>query len=736
MTEPLLLDLGPLSCGCTDHALESLYKALGDPPDDEGIWEPHHDPWLREHAEDVTRRGQRILKAMQDALLGEMGLPEPQPLAKSLPWQRWDAAEFDRARKYLNGIPAGQKTIDDWMLLVDWIVQRYLGDDIIRDEAEYIAIRAAIAGKVRANLDDRQPLTARTIEKIVALLPYSFPTIPPAVMASMTPRELNILQFAAKETAQHITDLGGHARARMKKTLLDGIRKMTLGDKDGTWGKLQQTLLDDFGTLNRDYRRIAITETGNATNTGFIAALAPGTQVRRKEAYRGACPYCTIIRDRVLTVVADDKEPKDWDTEVWPSKNNVGRSASPRKRVGTTLVLREPDEMWSIPAGTVHPHCFISPNVPVYTIDGWRPIKEVAVGTMVMTHKGRFRPVDWVMERKPYQGTVVQLAVSFNGRNEKRIPAMTPEHPVLTAKGWVNAQDIKVGDSIISLAKTCPTCGKPFVNLHHPQVMFCSNACAPRKGINQFSTDDPAARAAAIQATAEANRARMKGMTIEQRRQLTAAGRKVMAGKGYSHLSSAEGHKKGNRAAAMTNYRPNETERAIADALSGLGIEAKLQYRAEKTTPDSMGRKRYWFIDIAVPAQKIAIEIDGEFWHPKQRDQERDEDLSKQGWSTLRYDSVTAKQNPSAIADGIGRLALNHEGDYRFAEMSVTKATTANVKNRHLYNFGVSEDESYIIAGGIVVHNCRGGWAVVAGGDTGVSPEMAAYVRELLNKTT
>ena len=79
--------------------------------------------------------------------------------------------------------------------------------------------------------------------------------------------------------------------------------------------------------------------------------------MRRKEAYRGACPYCTSIRDRVLTVVPDDKEPKDWDNEVWPSKNNIGRSASPRKRVGTTLVLREPDELWSIPAGTVHPHC-------------------------------------------------------------------------------------------------------------------------------------------------------------------------------------------------------------------------------------------------------------------------------------------------------------------------------------------------------------------------------------------
>lgn len=356
MTEPLLFDFGPLSCGCTDHVMESLHKALGDPPDGEGIWEPHHDPWIAGHAEDVTRRGQRILQAMQDALLGEMGLPEPQPLIKALPWQRWDAAEFARIRRELNAIPVGQKTLFDWMMLVDWIIQRYLPETVALDEAEYLIIRALIAGKVQANLESRQgtSLTEQRIATIVAALPTSFLSIPARVQ---TPREAHILNFAFHETAQHITDLSAHARARMKKTLLNGIRKMTLGDKSGTWSKLHQELLDDFGVLNRDWRRIAITETGNATNTGFIASLEPGTRVRRKEAYRGACPYCTSIRDRVLTVVPDDKEPKDWDNEVWPSKNNIGRSASPRKRVGTTLVLREPDELWSIPAGTVHPHC-------------------------------------------------------------------------------------------------------------------------------------------------------------------------------------------------------------------------------------------------------------------------------------------------------------------------------------------------------------------------------------------
>ena len=355
MTPPLLFDFGPLSCGCTDAALEALHKALADPPDDDGIWEPHPDPWIRAHAETVTQRGQAILSHIQDALLGELGLPEPAPLAKALPWQRWDPAEFDRIRQDLNRIPAAQKTVDDWMLVVDWILQRYLDDGVIQSEAEYLTLRAHLAGQVRAQLEHRVPaLPDHRLAELVALLPAHFRDLPAHLL---TPREAHILDFAVRQTAQRITDLTRVARSRIKTVLLDGIRKMTLGDREGTWNRLQQTLLDDFGTLNRDWRRIAITETGNATNTGYIASLQPGEQVRREEAYSGACPYCKSIRNQVLTVVADDKEPKDWDTEVWPSKTNVGRSASPRKRVGNALVPREDHELWKIPAGLVHPHC-------------------------------------------------------------------------------------------------------------------------------------------------------------------------------------------------------------------------------------------------------------------------------------------------------------------------------------------------------------------------------------------
>ncbi|HNW78228.1 MAG TPA: hypothetical protein PKH28_04895 [Candidatus Competibacteraceae bacterium] len=99
---PLLFDLDPLTCCQTDHVLDGLYKALGEQPEAD-IWQPHHDPWQRDHIEAVTQRGLARLDAIRDALM--MALPE-EPLHKAdAPWLRWSQADFDRVRDYLKQAP-------------------------------------------------------------------------------------------------------------------------------------------------------------------------------------------------------------------------------------------------------------------------------------------------------------------------------------------------------------------------------------------------------------------------------------------------------------------------------------------------------------------------------------------------------------------------------------------------------------------------------------------------------
>jgi hypothetical protein len=347
----ILLDLESLTCCQTDHVLDGLYKSLAEEPNAD-IWQPHHDPWQRDHVEAVTERGLARLNMIRDALTIAVVNSEPFRKADN-PWLRWSQDDFDRVRQYLDAKPRADYSLDDWMLYVDWLVQEYLPEGVIATEAEYLAVRAQIAGKVNATLEARK-LAPVNVSKILAVLPHQFSQIPTGVL---TEREAHILRFANRETANLITALSNQTRQQMKAVLLNGIRRITLGDKQGTWQKLHSELLDTFGDLNRDWRRIAITETGNATNVGYLSTFKPGQKVKREEAYSGCCPYCASIRGRVLTVVSDDHEPKDWDTEVWVGKNNIGRSASPRKRVGGVLIPRTPDELWSIPAGLVHPHC-------------------------------------------------------------------------------------------------------------------------------------------------------------------------------------------------------------------------------------------------------------------------------------------------------------------------------------------------------------------------------------------
>lgn len=143
----------------------------------------------------------------------------------------------------------------------------------------------------------------------------------------------------------------------MRTTIAEHVTQRELGAPVVSGHSLETKLLDQFGTLNRDWRRIAVTEAGEAQTQGYIASLKPGQKVKRVEQYKGACAFCRRIDGVVVTVVEPSMENKDPDTMIWPGKNNVGRSASPRKRVGDLMVEREPDEMWTIPAGLVHPHC-------------------------------------------------------------------------------------------------------------------------------------------------------------------------------------------------------------------------------------------------------------------------------------------------------------------------------------------------------------------------------------------
>ena len=194
--------------------------------------------------------------------------------------------------------------------------------------------------------------------------------------------------------------------------------------------------------------------------------------------------------------------------------------------------------------------------------------------------------------------------------------------------------------------------------------------------------------------------------------------------------------RKAGIASAKHNYSPSEDELQLIEMLDCLGFKCEPQYSKVQHSTDKIGRKRYWYIDIALPDQKIAVEIDGEPWHGKlrkSRDDVKDAELREDGWTVMRFCADFTKKNIFEVAKSIARMAMNHSGEYQFSSVEVVDIQETEVSDVKIWNFGVDDDESYIVSGGVVVHNCRGRWIVQDDGSReGDDPEFAAKLREIL----
>jgi len=74
-------------------------------------------------------------------------------------------------------------------------------------------------------------------------------------------------------------------------------------------------------------------------------------------------------------------------------------------------------------------------------------------------------------------------------------------------------------------------------------------------------------------------------------------------------------------------------EKAMRNALESAGVEFIQEAK--------IGR---YSVDFLVPSARVAIEVDGEYWHQDQKkDAKRDRYLAKKGWSTIRFTETYMK---------------------------------------------------------------------------------------------
>lgn len=357
MNGEILLDLAYFRPETTNDALEMLFKARNEGEDD-FIWSPHDSPLIQKMIELFTKRGLMRLTSVQKAIMRWQNKKDQPNTVPMLPpvvgmMERWTSEEKELVNLYLENLPKAMWSVHDHMLSVELVVQTYLPKDELVSEAQWLATKATMMGKVENNWTKKNPPSLAQADKLLEKLPNN-PT--QAAFFPLTPQEKTTMEFANFRAAENVVSLGDSVRKRMRNLIAQNVEKKQLGG-DQTGPSLQTQLFDTFAELNRDWRRIAITEAGECQLQGFIAGAKPGSKVKRVEQYPSACPFCKKIHGTIATVVTADHPNKDPDTMIWPGKNNIGRSAAPRKRVGNVLIKRSPEEMWWLPAGLAHPHC-------------------------------------------------------------------------------------------------------------------------------------------------------------------------------------------------------------------------------------------------------------------------------------------------------------------------------------------------------------------------------------------
>ncbi|MFW6246745.1 MAG: DUF559 domain-containing protein [bacterium] len=393
----------------------------------------------------------------------------------------------------------------------------------------------------------------------------------------------------------------------------------------------------------------------------------------------------------------------------------------------------------------VHPQCFIDPQVPIYTSDGWKGIGDIKIGDYVLTHKHRFKKV-YALPRKTKQ---LPNLVTITLETGKKI-TMTDGHPVLliTKKGikrWIKAKNIKKGASLDYLSSRCKRCDKPIPY----DRKYCSRTCLS-KDITDKQWSDPEHRR-------NVSRKNKKSMLEQYRtgkRDRFEATKKandktraaVIDGtygwwmddaffKKVKKVTNLPEHLKASSKRMKNNnpmFKPEIREKATMNLIKTLeeNPEKRLNARLakhRKTNKMTWIEKRmsvlldkigidYIFqypilkydVDFAIPSLRIVIECDGEYWHQdKEKDRIRQERIEKEGWFVLRFTGRTINQCLDEVENKILRVVGNHTGSYETLGIKVKEVKKwIPKKSKTLYNLSVEEDESYIVKG-VVVHNCR-----------------------------
>jgi len=439
----------------------------------------------------------------------------------------------------------------------------------------------------------------------------------------------------------------------------------------------------------------------------------PDEALARQEQSLQGCPRCKLSQGRT-TIVFGSGNPRaelvcigeapgaDEDAQGKPFVGRAGQLLT--KMLESVGLDRERDCY----IGNIV-KCFISPRVLIYTSEGYRPIKDIRVGDLVLSHTGRFRKVVYVRPREilPEGSPVVRISVKPLGTRTRPIHmTVTAEHPFLVDGKWTLAREIKTGDRIKTLGDTCEVCGRAFFVRYDRYEARTYRTCSYRCHNQRIFHNPEAREKVRLTMKAQYSEGRRDPHLITRRanertRELVAAGQAKI-----QHLTREERYRSRislaqKITAGLRRGRTGFGEEHLKEILDRLGAE----YTHLFALPDSA-----FIYDFCLPQHKILIEVRGPGFSNNAAQAQtvaKERLASEHGYLLVNLWWHQIVDQPKTVEEVLRRLLRNHRGEYVFVDAEVVGVELRwTGRGFRLYNIGVEEDESYVAAG-IVSHNCR-----------------------------
>src|SRR3990167_7525109 len=454
---------------------------------------------------------------------------------------------------------------------------------------------------------------------------------------------------------------------------------------------------------------------------------------RRLQRYGNA-----LLRQRSLTIAR---------TEIMRSTNS-GQLAAWQDARRQGLIYPDAQRRWR---GTNDDRtdlevCFTG-GTSILTITGWKPIRDVQVGEYVLTHQDRFRKVTQRMARH-HNGAVVRINLS--SREGFKVTA-TANHPFLTQRGWIRADELTGEDFLVASAKPCVECGALIPYGPANVNMMCRACSVPIR--NQVRWRDPAQHAKLTEqnlmrwnqpGAREQQAEKMRGdrnptKRPEIREKIRAAAllqmhprtkpvlpRRTLQEWGASpdhhfrHPSLQHRQQSSARLKAwMASLSDEQRTKLWRNAVTASGRTSRGGSYPEKKMAQFLcdqnllhdvqwpffyydGDTRHrGYADFYLPGPNIVIECDGSY-HRNPEIQRRDvlktQTLIEQGVTVLRFPGSQIVSRFHEVASAVRAHCCMTLVKPRLIRHAV-------IHHQPVYNLAVEEDQSYV-AGGYVVHNC------------------------------